>query len=179
MINPLRSEQYSVGFRLFSCFFLLVLALIDTLLWRSSAQTFWLYTCFMGLCASLICVLKAIWGQGPTLDARWRRATAQFMHWIAFLALMWLFNELINRGAILPRNAGFLMLGLLGFSLFWSALLNDVWLCVVGAMIVLIAMSRIWTHWHLMLLLLPIFICALFLILLVGHCLQRKSKDAR
>jgi hypothetical protein len=128
---------------------------------------------------ALCCLIIAGWGYDLTAKVRWTRVWKQLLHWIGFAGVVYLLDSLIVMGTFLPKNAGLILLGLLGFCVYLAGLAIDLWLILVGVVLVLLAMSVVWVHQHVWFLVIPIGVAVIFLLVLAGMIYQRKSKDAQ
>ncbi len=162
------------------CALLIVLfGLVDLLFWKGSGQVFWFYSCIMVGLDALCCLVIAGWGHDFSAKQRWSRVGLQFLHWLGFAGVVYLLDSLIDMGTFMPKNAGLILLGLLGFCVYLAGLTIDLWLILVGLVLVLLAMSVVWVHEHLWLMVIPVGVAVLFALVLVGVIYKRKSKDAR
>jgi hypothetical protein len=163
-----------------SCALLIVLfGLLSLLFWTASGRIFWLYSCIMVGLDALCCLIIAGWGYEFDAKTRWARVGKQFLHWIGFASVVYLLDSLIVMGTFLPKNAGLILLGLLGFCVYLAGLAIDLWLILVGVVLVLLAMSVVWVHQHVWFLVIPIGVAVVLLLVLAGIIYQRKSKDAQ
>jgi hypothetical protein len=162
------------------CALLIVLfGLLDLLFWKAGGRIFWFYSCVMSGLVAVCCLVIAGWGHSFPAKQRWARVWRQCLHWLGFIGVVYLLNSLINMGTFLSRDAGLILLGLLGFCVYLAGLSIDLWLILVGIVLVLLAMSVVWVHQHLWLMMLPIGLAVVFLLSLVGVICKRKSKDAQ
>ena len=162
------------------CALLVVLfGLIDLLFWKGSGRVFWFYSCLMVGLDALCCLVTAGWGHDFSAKQRWSRVGLQFLHWLGFAGVVYLLDSLIDMGTFLPKNAGLILLGLLGFCVYLAGLTIDLWLILVGVVLVLLAMSVVWVHEHLWLMVIPVGVAVVFALVLVGVIYKRKSKDAQ
>ena len=162
------------------CSLLIVLfGLLDLLFWRASGSVFWFYSCAMSVLVALTCMVVAGWGHEFCAKERWSRVGRQVLHWLGFIGVVYLLGSLVDMGTFTPKQAGLILLGLLGFTVYIAGLSIDLWLLLVGIVLVLLAMSVVWVHQHVWLLVIPISIAAIFSLILVGFFFKGKSKDAQ
>jgi hypothetical protein len=162
-----------------SCSLLIILfGLISLLFWEANGRVFWLYCCIMVGLDALCCLVIAAFGYEHSAKRRWARFWKQILHWLGFVGVVYLLNSLIVMGTFLPKNAGLILLGLLGFSVYLAGLAIDLWLILVGVLLVLLAMSVVWAHQYVWFLVIPIGVAVILMLVLSSIIRQSKSKDA-
>jgi hypothetical protein len=163
-----------------SCALLIILfGLLDLLFWQTTGRIFWLYSCMMVGFVAIFCLIIAGWGREFSSKQRWPRVWRQFLHWLGFAGVVYLLDSLIDMGTFLPKSAGLILLGLMGFCVYLAGLTIDLWLVLVGVVLVLLAMSVVWVHQHLWLMVIPLSVIVIFLLALVAIIHKKKSKDAQ
>jgi len=178
--DKLRGTKSAKALLRTSCALLIILfGLLALLFWEGPGRVFWLYSCIMVGLVAICCFIIAGWGYEFESKERWSRVGKQFLHWLGFAVVVYLLDSLINMGTFLPKNAGLILLGLMGFCVYLAGLSIDLWLILVGVVLVLLAMSVVWVHAHLWLIVIPVAIAVVFLLVMAGIVYKRKSKDAQ
>lgn len=165
--------------RAFCALLIILFGLIDLLFWKGSGRVFWFYSCVMVGLVALCCIMIAGWGRELADKQRWSQVGRQILHWLGFVAVVYLLNDLINMGTFLPKNAGLILLGLLGFCVYLAGLTIDLWLILVGIVLVLLAMSVVWVHQHWWLVVIPVGVAVIFALILAAILYKRRSRDAQ
>lgn len=172
-------ESPHVLLRALCCLLIVLFGLLDLLFVKGSHQFFWFYSCVMVALTALCCMVLAGWGRAESARGRWARIGRQFLHWLGFACLVYLLDSLIAMGTFLPQHAGLILLGLLGFCVYLAGLTVDWWLVCVGIVLVLLAMSVVWVHQHVWLIVIPLSVAVTFLLILMGIVKKKKGKDAQ
>jgi len=166
--NTLSDKKSSIKILRISCALLIVLfGLLDLLFSEATGRIFWLYSCTMVSLVAISCLIIAGWGHQFSSKQRWARVGRQFFHWLGFVGVVYLLNSLVDMGTFLPKNAGLILLGLLGFCVYLAGLTIDLWLVLVGVVLVFLAMSVVWVHQHLWLMIIPVGATVIFVLTLI------------
>lgn len=165
--NSLPSSRWKA--RLSVSIIMLGLAFITLLVMKIHPRAYWLFTCIMAgidaiLCIGLVWFIKR---QNPNAFAIniWHMV----LHWLGFIATIYLITVFIRHGVITEVDAGLFSLIILALTLYLAGIYTDTIFILIGITLAILATGTILLKAYLWLIMIPIIVIAALIIFAIVH----------
>ncbi len=162
-----KTNQKSRHVRLITSLIMLALALVSLVILRIHPTTYWIFTMIMAAVDAILCVWMVAYLKHRLKIDLPTNIWQQILHWIGFLAVVYLIAILHSHGAIDKTNAGLFTLVLLALCLYLAGIYVDITFLLVGITLALMAAGIVLIKAHLLLVMLPVTVIIALLIYVV------------
>jgi hypothetical protein len=153
---------------------MLALAFITLLVMKIRPSAYWLFTCVMAGIDAILCVWL-VWYVKRQDGSRFvGNLWHMILHWIGFIAVIYLITIFIHYGAISEVDAGIYTLIVLALTIYLAGIYTDAIFILIGVTLAIMAMGTILIKTYLLLVMIPV-IVIVALIIFVMLAQERKS----
>lgn len=154
---------------------MLILAFITLLVMKIHPSAYWLFNCIMAGIDAILCVWL-VWyvkrhGSKTIIGNLWH----MILHWIGFIAVIYLITVFIHHGIISELDAGLYTLVVLAFTLYLAGVYTDTIFILIGIALALMAAGAILLKAYLWLVMIPVIVIIALIIFVMVTIDHRKS----
>lgn len=158
---------------------MLILAFISLFVMKIRPQIYWLFNCVMAGIDAILCIWLVWYMKRQNGNAFVGNLWHMILHWVGFIAVIYLITVFIRHGVVNVIDAGLYALIVLAFTLYLAGIYTDSVFILVGIALALIAAGVILLKAYLWLVMIPvIIIVALIIFAMVTTQDRRNSTTA-
>jgi hypothetical protein len=164
--------------RLVVSLIMLILAFITLIVMKIRPSAYWLFNCIMAGIDAILCVWLVWYVKRRESKPFTANLWHMILHWIGFIAVIYLITVFIHHGIVSELDAGLYTLIVLAFTLYLAGIYTDSIFILIGITLAIIAAGAILLKAYLWLIMIPVIVIVALIIFAMVTFDHRKTKTS-